>query len=143
MYHSLLTNRTTTFSSCAPTNLLCQLPNHTRIPRTYHTRMPKLGGRVSSSSYNPYPSEYKKSSHKRTSTLLDIVDSKFGPTQSTPTDTKEPVKACAGSSKKKAGVPPVEKRGAIFKKACPKTILERVDRVVSQRWIFHPLKANI
>jgi len=28
-----------------------------------------------------------------------------------------------------------EKRGAIFKKACPKNILDRVDRVMSQRYV--------
>lgn len=28
-----------------------------------------------------------------------------------------------------------EKRGAIFKKACPKNILERVERVISQRYV--------
>ena len=33
----------------------------------------------------------------------------------------------------KSDVPPPEKRGAMFKKACPKNILERVARVMSQR----------
>lgn len=34
---------------------------------------------------------------------------------------------------KDADAPAPEKRGAIFKKKCPKTILERLDRVASQR----------
>jgi hypothetical protein len=37
----------------------------------------------------------------------------------------------------------VEKRGAILKKRCPKVILDRVERVMSQRWVayffFHAL----
>jgi hypothetical protein len=39
--------------------------------------------------------------------------------------------------KKKADpdAPVPEKRGAIFKKACPKNILDRVDRVMSQRYV--------
>jgi hypothetical protein len=38
-------------------------------------------------------------------------------------------------SRKKAdpNAPQVEKRGAIFKKKCPQNILERVERVMSQR----------
>lgn len=34
--------------------------------------------------------------------------------------------------------PAPEKRGAIFKKACPKNILDRVDRVMSQRYYASP-----
>ena len=35
----------------------------------------------------------------------------------------------------KASEPPAEKRGAIFKKACPKNIIERVERVMAQRYV--------
>jgi hypothetical protein len=35
--------------------------------------------------------------------------------------------------KRDPGATEPEKRGAIFKKQCPKNILERVDRVMSQR----------
>lgn len=36
-------------------------------------------------------------------------------------------------NKRDANAPKPEKRGAIFKKKCPQNILERVDRVISQR----------
>ncbi|KAF8070819.1 hypothetical protein FPV67DRAFT_1488842 [Lyophyllum atratum] len=41
-------------------------------------------------------------------------------------------------SRKKADTdqPPTEKRGAIFKKSCPKNILDRVERVMSQRFFM-------
>lgn len=34
--------------------------------------------------------------------------------------------------------PAPEKRGAIFKKRCPKNIIERAERVISQRCAFEP-----
>lgn len=34
--------------------------------------------------------------------------------------------------------PVPEKRGAIFKKKCPQNILERVDRIISQRYVSKP-----
>lgn len=44
--------------------------------------------------------------------------------------------------KKKAdpNAPVPEKRGAMFKKACPKNVLDRVDRVMSQRCVLWPTR---
>jgi len=44
--------------------------------------------------------------------------------------------------KKDPDAPVPEKRGAKFKRACPKAILERVDRVVSQRFFMIDRKRN-
>ena len=40
-----------------------------------------------------------------------------------------------GKKVKDVDVPATEKRGAIFKKKCPQNILERVERVMSQRYV--------
>lgn len=62
--------------------------------------------------------------------------SAFQPAAKTIDATELPAK----KQRKKKGVDPdalvPEKRGAIFKKACPKNILDRVDRVMSQRCVF-------
>jgi hypothetical protein len=53
----------------------------------------------------------------------------------------QPATAPAPPAKKKArrttdpGAPQEEKRGAVFKKGCPKNILDRVDRVIEQRCV--------
>jgi len=46
-----------------------------------------------------------------------------------------PPRPTAKKPRKKADpdAPQPEKRGALFKKKCPKNILDRVDRVISQR----------
>jgi hypothetical protein len=51
----------------------------------------------------------------------------------------------AKKTRHKAGNPddpppaPPEKRGAMFKKRCPQNILDRVERVMTQRWDFIPM----
>jgi hypothetical protein len=57
--------------------------------------------------------------------------------QNRPISKETPTQPPAKKQRKKKADPdaPVpEKRGAIFKKACPKNILDRVDRVMSQRY---------
>ncbi|KAI0053364.1 hypothetical protein FA95DRAFT_1579484 [Auriscalpium vulgare] len=58
-----------------------------------------------------------------------------------PTPTGEP-RAKRKRTTKDPDSPPPEKRGAIFKKACPKNILERVDRVMSQRFFMIDRQRN-
>ena len=60
----------------------------------------------------------------------------------TPPGPSEPQPTKAPRSRKKKldpDAPTPEKRGAVFKKACPKNILDRVDRVMSQRLTPCPL----
>ncbi|KAH9946354.1 uncharacterized protein BXZ73DRAFT_95853 [Epithele typhae] len=57
-----------------------------------------------------------------------------------PVDT--PPKAKRARSTKDSSAPAPEKRGAIFKKACPKNIIERVERVMSQRFFMIDRQRN-
>ena len=45
-------------------------------------------------------------------------------------------KAKKARKAKDPAAPAPEKRGAMFKKACPKNIIERVERVMAQRYVF-------
>ncbi|TDL21594.1 hypothetical protein BD410DRAFT_724161 [Rickenella mellea] len=58
------------------------------------------------------------------------------PGEQTPRYAPQTPPAKRARKKKDPDVPEPEKRGAIFKKACPKNILERVDRVISQRFFM-------
>lgn len=55
------------------------------------------------------------------------------PTQPSYSESQPPPKKQRKKKVVDPNEPAPEKRGAIFKKACPKNILERVDRVMSQR----------
>ena len=106
--------------------------------------------------YNSYPYSHASGSATSTSHLLAALESVQTPKakgkrkaadMSNAYEPQPPQKPAPKRQKKvkDPNAPAPEKRGAIFKKKCPQNILERVDRVISQRYPFtnimciHPL----
>ncbi|KAI5124074.1 hypothetical protein M0805_003901 [Coniferiporia weirii] len=99
-------------------------------------------GRSASNAYMSQPSRASGSVVTvSTSRLLMALDGRevdagiSGRAEMTFEETEKP-KPKRARKAKDPDAPVPEKRGAIFKKACPKSILERVDRVISQRFFM-------